>query len=223
MQSRLQDSATEVRLGFLTSLSFHSDGDRNPYTRCAPEPQPTRSSNRVVGSLATPNRRELRGRARKLRPAPSRRSAAGSRCPRPRARGPAAGPDLISAGDRSCAIHQDAPPAFGAGSDTVQPAAGDAATRSRSGWRAQSLPARDLARPQPYVFTALAFWNAAVRHWHRPGRHIHQHKQSLRVTFGLHGERSGDRVTGTTIGSDVASERDSARLDGGEEIKSKST
>jgi hypothetical protein len=37
----------------LTSLSF-TQGGRNPCARAAPEPQPARSSNRVVGSHATP-------------------------------------------------------------------------------------------------------------------------------------------------------------------------
>ena len=135
----------------------------------------------------------------------------------------AVGPDLdLGRRPPELRVYPDAPRMFDAGSDTVQPAAAVAATRSRSARRAIP-PCKGSARAQLHGVTALTFWNAAVRATGiDPGGIYTQHELSLRVIFGLHGERSGDRSTGTSIGFDVVSDRDSAKLDGGEEIKKKS-
>jgi hypothetical protein len=93
MQSWLQDPATEVRLGILTSLSFHANGDRNPYAGCARTAaraliQPRRRLAR------NPHRLEFRALAReRCLPAP-RRSAGRSRRSLTESALMAVGPDL---------------------------------------------------------------------------------------------------------------------------------
>jgi hypothetical protein len=167
MQSWLQDPATEVRLGILTSLSFHANGDRNPYATCA------RTAGRALiqprRRLArNPHRLEFRALAReRCFPAP-RRSAGRSRLSLTESALRAVGPDLDLGRRPELRHHQGAPLAFGAGSDTVQPAPGDRRTAFAIGV-ARAIPAGKGSGPTAAVRVHRApFWNAAVRHWHRP-------------------------------------------------------
>jgi len=126
MQSRLQDSATEVRLGTVDIVVI-SHGRRPQSIRALRQNRsPARSSNRVVGSLATPNGLNFVRWLENfdLAPHPGDRRQGHAVLDREHADRRWDG-TWISAGDPSCAIHQDAPPTFGAGSDAVQPAAGD--------------------------------------------------------------------------------------------------
>ena len=192
--------------------------------RAAPGPR-SRASNRVVGSLATPTGSNF---VRLLENVdfPPRRSAGRSRrsLTESALRAVGADPEL---GRRSpelrrpagCARRRSVPAPI----RSSRPRA-IAATRSRSTWRAQSLPARDPGSTAAVrVHRARFLERCGARHWRQPGRHIHQHEHVTPRHIRAHDGHSGDRAADTSIGSDVSSDCDSAKLEGGEEIKTKST
>lgn len=73
------------------------------------------------------------------------------------------------------------------------------------------------------MITALAFWNAAVRATGIDPGGIYTNTNCHSASYSAScREQSGDQATGTSIGSEVVSDRDSAWLEGGGEIKTKS-
>jgi hypothetical protein len=226
MQSRLQDPATEVRLGTPDIVVIHV-GATAIRARAAPEPQPARSSNRVVGSHATPIGsnlvRLLANFDRQLSPELGGRSrlsltesalmpvgptwicqAVARATPSTRTRGGGSMPALI----RSTRAAGNCRNASEIG-------------RDRHGGR--DRPARAIGpAAAARVLSARFPERCPTYHWRRPGRHIHQHEHVTPRHIRAPRRTRGDRAAGTSTGSESQATVIPRSSMGGEEIKKKS-